>query len=106
MDASLYKTLTTSRGVKYNYYATPARPGKPTVLFCHGFPSTSADWRYFVPFFKERGFGVLVPDLLGYGETDKPTDASFYVSSKISKDIVDILDAEGVAKTIAIGHDW
>ena len=106
MDASLYKTLTTSRGVKYNYYSSPAQPGKHTILFCHGFPSTSVDWRYFVPFFKERGYGIVVPDLLGYGETDKPTDAAMYVSSKVCRDVVDILDKEGVEKAIAIGHDW
>ena len=106
MNASQYKDTTTARGLHYRYFFSPAQQAKQTLLFCHGFPSTSVDWRYFVPFFKERGFGVVVPDLLGYGGTDKPTDASLYVSSKISKDIVDILDAEGVEKAVAIGHDW
>ena len=106
MDAALFKDVTVSRGIKYHYYYSPAAAAQPTLLFCHGFPSPSVDWRYFVPFFKSRGYGIVVPDLLGYGETDKPTDAAMYVSSKVCRDVVDILDAEGVKKAIVIGHDW
>ena len=106
MDASLYKITTTSRGLKYHYYFSPAQPSKPTLLFCHGFPSTSRDWRHIAPYFKSRGYGVLVVDMLGYGETAKPTDPAAYVLSLISKDLVDILDGEKLDKVVAIGHDW
>ncbi|THG98676.1 hypothetical protein EW026_g3561 [Hermanssonia centrifuga] len=44
--------------------------------------------------------------MLGYGGTDKPTDPSLYLSSGISSDFVDILDAEKVGLAVAIGHDW
>ncbi|KAJ3557331.1 hypothetical protein NM688_g1528 [Phlebia brevispora] len=106
MDTSLYRYTTTSRGIGYNYYASKSRQGRPTLLFLHGFPSTAIDWQYFVSFFKGRGYGIIAPDMLGYGDTDKPTDPSLYVSSKISKDLVDILDAEQVDTAIVIGHDW
>lgn len=106
MDASLYKSTVVSRGYRYSYYASAAQESKPTLLFCHGFPSTANDWRRIVPYFKERGYGLIVPDMLGYGGTDKPTDPVMYTSSKITRDIVDILDAENVDKAIAIGHDW
>ena len=62
MDPSLYKDLKTSRGLNYHYYYSPATDGKPTVLFLHGYPSTSYDWHYQVDFFKPKGFGVLVPE--------------------------------------------
>ncbi|KAJ3555945.1 hypothetical protein NM688_g2295 [Phlebia brevispora] len=106
MDTSLYGYTSTSRGIGYNYYAFKAQQGHPTLLFLHGFPSTAKDWQYFVSFFKEKGYGIIAPDMLGYGDTDKPTDPSLYVSSKVSKDLVDILDAEQVDKAIVIGHDW
>lgn len=106
MDASLFKDVTTSRGFKYHYYYSPPTNSKPTLLFLHGFPCTSYDWRKQVPFFKEKGYGILAPDLLGYGGTDKPTDTASYALSKMSADIIDILDAEKVAKVIAVGHDW
>ncbi len=106
MDSSLYKDVLTSRGLKYHYYFSPPRDAKLTLLFCHGFPSTSRDWRKQVPYFQEQGYGIVVPDMLGYGGTDKPTDPSLYLSSGISGDFVDILDAEKVGLAVAIGHDW
>ncbi|EKM52143.1 uncharacterized protein PHACADRAFT_151144 [Phanerochaete carnosa HHB-10118-sp] len=106
MDASLYKDTVTSRGLTYRYYFSPAQPSKPTLLFCHGFPSTSHDWRHICLVLKDKGYGVLVLDMLGYGKTDKPTDPAAYVPSLISRDIVDVLDVEKLAKVIAIGHDW
>ncbi|KAJ8095039.1 hypothetical protein PM082_010257 [Marasmius tenuissimus] len=45
--------------------------------------------------------------MLGYGNTDKPTDPEIYKSSLISRDIVDLLDAESIDKSaVVIGHDW
>ncbi|KAI0341821.1 alpha/beta-hydrolase [Trametopsis cervina] len=106
MNPTKYKTTTTTQGFTYNYYFAPAQPSKPTLLFCHGFPSTSIDWEKEATFFEGRGYGVIVPDMLGYGDTSKPIDVNAYVPSVVSKDLVEILDAEGVQRAIAIGHDW
>lgn len=106
MDPALYKDITTTRGLRYHYYFSAARDAQPTLLFAHGFPSTSADWRHQAAFFSAKGFGVIVPDMLGYGGTAKPEDPAAYVSSLITKDLVDLLDAEKIDKVIAIGHDW
>ena len=57
-------------------------------------------------FFKDKGFGLLVPDMLGYGGTDKPQDPTSYKQSDMATDLIDILNAETVDKVIAIGHDW
>ncbi|KAG6876314.1 hypothetical protein C0992_000105 [Termitomyces sp. T32_za158] len=106
MDTTLYKSVLTRRSLKYNYYFSAPTAGKPVLLFVHGFPSTSYDWRYQVNFFKDKGYGLIVPDMLGYGGTDKPVDAADYRLSLIAQDLLDILDAEKVDKPIAVGHDW
>ncbi|KAJ8085086.1 hypothetical protein PM082_003870 [Marasmius tenuissimus] len=90
MDAALYKDVETSRGLKYHYYFSPPTQGKRTL----------------VPFFEEKGYGLIVPDTLGYGGTAKPTDPAQYKYSLLVKDIVDILDAEKIDKAVFIGHDW
>ncbi|KAL0576464.1 hypothetical protein V5O48_005507 [Marasmius crinis-equi] len=59
-----------------------------------------------VAFFKGKGYGLIVPDMLGYAGTEKPLDPADYKSSLISKDIIDILDAEKIDKAVFIGHDW
>ncbi|KAF9260805.1 alpha/beta-hydrolase [Marasmius fiardii PR-910] len=106
MNTNSYKDLKTSRGLNYHYYFSPPTGGKHTLVLLHGFPSTSYDWRRQVPFFKEKGYGLIVPDMLGYGGTAKPTDPAEYKPSLITKDIVDILDEEKIEKVVVIGHDW
>lgn len=106
MDPTSYKDVTTSRGLNYHYYFASAQNSKPTLLFLHGFPSTSYDWRHQVAFFKAKGYGLIVPDMLGYGGTAKPEDPADYVANLIVRDIVDLLDAEAVDSVISISHDW
>lgn len=106
MDASLFKDFKTSRGFNYHYFYSPAKGPRPTLFFLHGNPSVATDWAQIVPHFTSRGYGVLAPDMLGYGDTDKPTDPALYVSSGMCRNLVDLLDHEGLEKVIAIGHDW
>ncbi|OCH86220.1 alpha/beta-hydrolase [Obba rivulosa] len=106
MDPSAYKDLVTLRGLKYHYFVSRGDQSKPTLLFLHGFPSTSHDWRKQVAFFQKEGYSLIVPDMLGYGGTDKPTDPELYKQGLMAADLIDILDAENVDKAIVIGHDW
>ena len=108
LDPANYKNTTTSRGIAYNYYISPpANNDKRFLLLLHGWPGLSYDYRFQVDFFREAGYGIIVPDMLGYGQTDKPTDPEVYKSSLISRDIVDILDAESVENNVVVvGHDW
>ena len=106
MDPAHYRTLSVSRSFEYNVYHTSAAPGQPTLLFVHGFPSTSYDWRRQVPYFEAHGFGIVVPDLLGAGLSSKPLDSKAFRHTSLAQDIVDILDALGLDKVVGVGHDW
>lgn len=107
MDPSFYKDRRTSRGLKYHYFYVPAADSrKPTILLVHGFPSTSYDWHHQAKHLTRQGYGVLIPDLLGYGGTDKPERPEYYRMSLMCKDLVDILDHERLRDVVAVGHDW
>ncbi|KAJ7620486.1 alpha/beta-hydrolase [Mycena polygramma] len=108
MDPASYKDLVTHRGINYHYFFSPAAGDKATILFLHGFPSNAYGcWRHQVSFFVQRGYGVIAPDLLGYGGTDKPIDVALYSKSLMAADIISILDEENIkGKVYAIGHDW
>jgi len=75
-------------------------------LLLHGFPNGPSNYKEFIPELTSQGFGVLVPELLGYGETDKPTNVEAYAFNPMSRQIAGILDAEGVEKVIGLGHDF
>ena len=106
MDPSKYKDVVTSRRFKYHYYIHRPSTTATTLLLLHGFPCTSIEWERQVPFFEEKGFSVIVPDLLGYGGTDKPTDPKEYRLKLMVQDVMEILDAEKVDKVISVSHDW
>jgi soluble epoxide hydrolase/lipid-phosphate phosphatase len=104
------KSLTTSTGTTYSYVSIPPSEDKPNLLLLHGFPSSCYDWRYQIAHFTSLGYGIIAPDLLGYGSTDRPSDASAYRGKKMAQEIIDILDAEGFneidKKVHGISHDW
>jgi pimeloyl-ACP methyl ester carboxylesterase len=49
---------------------------------------------------------MIMPDMLGYDGTDKPTDPAAYTWPAMTKDILEIVDTEQADKVISIGHDW
>ena len=44
---------------------------KKTLVLVHGLGASSERWQYVLPFF-ESDFHVIVPDLIGFGYSDKP----------------------------------
>ncbi|KAJ5091138.1 hypothetical protein NUU61_006008 [Penicillium alfredii] len=100
------KHLTLPTSHTYSYIYIPAsKPSFTTILFLHGFPSSCFDWRHQIPFFSDLGYGVLAPDLLGYGGTSKPISAEAYRAKKMATEITEILDHEGLQRVHAVAHD-
>lgn len=48
---------------------------------------------------------MVAPDLLGYGDTDKPADPVFCHLKTMSLHLAEILDKK-VGRCLAVGHDW
>src|SRR6266536_104479 len=110
MDQLEQKTFTTSRSITYTYYRSPSdssiNPKTPTLLLHHGFPDDAHLWAEIVPELLKLSYPLLIPVLLGYAGTSKPTDSSLYNYRDQSKDVSEILDAENISSVIVIGHDW
>lgn len=106
MDGFEQKTLKTSRGYTYTYYTSPGDKARPTLFFLHGWPDHAAMWKDIAGPLRSTNHPIIIPDMLGYDGTDKPTDVSAYAWNLVTKDLTDILDAEDRAQCIAIGHDW
>lgn len=93
-------------GTTYSYVHIKPSDNQPYILFCHGFPTSSYEWKNQITFFSKLGYGIIVPDLLGYGGTDKPMELEAYKMKTMCTDVVSILDAVGVEKVLVVGHDW
>ncbi|KAI0186837.1 Alpha/Beta hydrolase protein [Xylaria flabelliformis] len=102
----LTKTVVTTDGYTYTYDYTPAtNASKPTILLLHGYPASRQDWENTIPALAAEGYGVVAPDLLGFGDTSKPTEIEAYHLKGIVGQLTEILDAEGVKEVVGVGHD-
>ncbi|KAI5867514.1 alpha/beta-hydrolase [Durotheca rogersii] len=63
-------------------------------------------WRYQVPFLVALGLRVIVPDMLGYGQTSAPESAEEYTMKKMTAHIAAVIKANTDAPVILGGHDW
>jgi pimeloyl-ACP methyl ester carboxylesterase len=93
-------------GRTYRYaFTKPCSAEKPYLLFLHGFPSSSFDWRHQIDYFAHHGYGIIAPDLLGYGGTDNPSDLASFSLKNMAYDIEELLECEGVKAVFGIAHD-
>jgi len=64
------ETVSVNR-IRLHYWIGGDPDGQPTILW-HGFLSTGFAWRDVAPALAEAGLAVLVPDMRGFGDSDKP----------------------------------
>jgi pimeloyl-ACP methyl ester carboxylesterase len=90
-------------GVGIEYEVTG--DGRPVVLL-HGFPDSGRLWRHQIPALAQAGFKVIVPDLRGYGRSDKPADVDAYTMDLLVGDVLAVMSAAGADRAHVVGHDW
>ncbi len=83
----------TANGVTLNvrYDATPGT-ARPALLLLHGFPQTHAIWHGVVERLRRSASRSCMPDLRGYGDSDKPDgppDHSAYSKRTMALDVLD-----------------
>ena len=88
-------------GIEYQVTGT----GRPVILL-HGFPDSGRLWRNQVPALADAGFRVIVPDLRGYGRSDKPAAADAYSLLSLAGDVMAVLSDAGAERAHVVGHDW
>jgi len=90
-------------GVGIEYEVTGQ--GRPVVLL-HGFPDSGRLWRHQVPALAGAGFRVIVPDLRGYGRSDKPQPIEAYSMVFLAADVLAVLAGLEIERAHVVGHDW
>jgi len=75
----------------------------PAVLLIHGFPTSSYLWRREIPLLSAR-MRVIAPDLLGYGDSDRPEGADLTERAQ-TRYVGELLEALGIDELAVVGHD-
>lgn len=73
----------------------------PVVVLVHGLGGHAEDWRNLSQYFLRAGFRVYMPDLFGFGRSDKPADFSYSVPDQAVA-VVSFMDALGL-KQVNLG---
>jgi soluble epoxide hydrolase / lipid-phosphate phosphatase len=95
-----------STGHKYDYIRISASAAdKPTIAFLHGFPAVAFGWRHQITYFAEQGYGIVAPDMLGFGGSSCPEEPTEYRSKMLVEDMMALLDHEGIDTYHGVGHD-
>ena len=79
----------------------------PPLLLLHGYPQTGYMWHKIAPRLAED-FTVVVADLRGYGDSDKPTsseDHAVYSKRAMAADMMEVMTALGHSQFFIAGHD-
>lgn len=59
------------------YMFLPAKGDRPTVLLLHGKNFAADYWEDTADYLHEKGYGVLMPDQIGFGKSSKPAHYQF-----------------------------
>jgi haloacetate dehalogenase len=78
------------------------------LLLLHGYPQTHVLWHKVAPRLAER-YRLVVPDLRGYGDSDKPAatpdDHAVYCKRTTARDLVELMAGMGIESWHVAGHD-
>ena len=76
----------------------------PPMVFLHGFPESHRTWRELAPRLDAR-FRLIMPDLRGFGASDRPAGVRAYRSKAILDDLLALSAAFGLERFSLVGHD-
>ena len=85
--------------------ATAGPQDAPPAILVHGFPESHRTWRSVAPLLADR-VRLVMPDLRGFGESDRPQDVADYATDILIADIFALADALGIDRFALVGHDW
>jgi pimeloyl-ACP methyl ester carboxylesterase len=93
----------TVAGIRLRYWIGRDLAGQPVILW-HGFLSTAYTWRYGAPALAKAGLAVLIPDMGGYGDSDKPTGNDGYDARSLAEECRALVAAIGFGKGKPLIH--
>ena len=78
--------------------------GGPAVLLVHGFTTSAPLWQHVAPILLASGCQVIVPDLLGFGESDRPVGGPYTISAQ-ARYLDRALALLRISRVVAVGQD-
>jgi pimeloyl-ACP methyl ester carboxylesterase len=100
MLTGVHSRTTSVHGYRVHYLVQGPAGGEPVVLV-HGLGGSAEDWRNLSPYLARTGYRVYMPDLPGYGRSERPPSFSYSVRDEAAI-VLGFMDAVGL-KQVDLG---
>jgi len=81
-------------------------PGRPALVFLHGFPEAAFVWDELLEHFGNR-YRCIAPNLRGYDGSSSPREVEAYRARHLVADLVALIERQAGGRVAAlIAHDW
>ncbi|OQV09987.1 hypothetical protein CLAIMM_14052 [Cladophialophora immunda] len=89
------------------FYREAGPPNATTLLLLHGFPSSSHQFRNFIPILAAHNYHVIAPDYPGFGFTVVPESLNYtYSFEALTQTVASFLDAKNITTFVPYMHDY
>jgi haloalkane dehalogenase len=92
-------------GYRVHYLDEGPSGGEP-ILLLHGEPTWSYLYRKMIPVLTAAGYRCIVPDLIGFGRSDKPTSMDIHTYEFHVDAITTLVKALDLTDVTFFGQDW
>ncbi len=86
-------------------------PGRPLMVFLHGFPEAAFIWDELLDYFSKAehgGYRCVAPNLRGFEKSSSPTEVQAYRAHLMVQDLTELAAIESSSGKIdvLVAHDW
>lgn len=79
--------------------------GDQPLLLIHGYTASTYVWRSVAPMLADAGFHVIVPDLVGFGFSEKPRWFDYSIDSQ-ARMTSRFMDSLGIGRAVVVGSSY
>jgi haloalkane dehalogenase len=98
--------LPASDGCRMHYLDEGPHDAAVTALCLHGNPSWCYLYRHMIPVLTAAGAGVVAPDLIGFGRSDKPDDWQWHSFERHRNLLLQFVDRLDLHNIMLVCQDW
>ena len=93
-------------GLRCHYLDLGPADASQTFFCLHGEPTWAFLFRRMIPAFLQSGARIIVPDLFGFGRSDKPTDQGVYTFEFHRNMLLSFLNQLELTGLTLVAQDW
>ena len=95
-----------AEGPRMAYADEGPRDAAVTALCLHGNPTWGYLYRHMIPVFTAAGLRVVVPDLIGFGRSDKPVDEAWHGFDVHRQSLLNLVESLDLKNVMLVCQDW